>query len=155
MLLLDSHTSQGGKGELVFYGEKGPERLRSRTEETQLCLELLVLAQALGLQFSCQYGVIVPSVPPVPYERSSSFTTCLSMQRVSSPLAQTAGKLSDTGSGADSPQRQQALPRGSRCLLGAEITFWALSFPHQLLRPTADAGREGVSPGQLESILLM
>lgn len=42
------------------------------------------------------------------------------------------------------PQRQQALPRGSRCLLGAEIAFWALSFPHQLLRPTADAGR-GVS----------
>lgn len=33
-----------------------------------------------------------------------------------------------------------ALPRGSRCLLGAEIAFWALSFPRQLLRPTADVG---------------
>lgn len=66
MLPLDSHTSQGGKGELLFYGEKGPARLRNRTEETQLHLELLALAQACGLQFSCQYDVIVPSAPLFP-----------------------------------------------------------------------------------------
>lgn len=132
MLSFDSHTSQGGKGELLFYGEKGPVRLRSRTEETQLHLGLLTLAQALGLQLSCQYDVIISSAPcTLPASPPASLCNEFHL------LLLKLGKLSDTGSGL-------TLPRGSRCLLGAEIAFWALSFPHQLLRPTADVGR-GVS----------
>lgn len=47
-----------------FMGRKA--RLRGWTEETQLHLGLLALAQARGLQFSCQYDVIVPSAPLYP-----------------------------------------------------------------------------------------
>lgn len=63
----------------------------------QLHPDLLALAQALGLQFSCHCDILVPSAWA--YHCSVVFTVCLSLYGVSLPRTWTAGKLRFQGWG--------------------------------------------------------